>query len=189
MNLWMRENIVQAAECFTQQPHRTFLIQILSSWFNGKGCMPQYLGLESEEFDQMIQTYLGPLDYQFLIQKREVFNEDRCPEREDLRTFLQGHVGPQDYTAKWFIEILIAGMMGSNHLWEDLGLFTRATLRQFMESVFPTLAAQNVNQMRWKKFIYKQLCIAEGFTYVCRSPSCDVCPEYSLCFDTDEETQ
>ncbi|MFM8444786.1 MAG: nitrogen fixation protein NifQ, partial [Methylococcus sp.] len=33
----------------------------------------------------------------------------------------------------------------------------------------------------WKKFLYKQLCEAEGI-YVCRAPSCGECVDYADCF-------
>jgi nitrogen fixation protein NifQ len=35
--------------------------------------------------------------------------------------------------------------------------------------------------MKWKKFLYRQLCLEEGI-YVCRAPSCEVCKDYDLCF-------
>jgi nitrogen fixation protein NifQ len=54
-----------------------------------------------------------------------------------------------------------------------------------MERNFPTLAAKNVHNMKWKKFLYKQLCATEG-VYVCRSPSCEVCADYDACFGPED---
>jgi nitrogen fixation protein NifQ len=54
-----------------------------------------------------------------------------------------------------------------------------------MERNFPSLAARNDKNMKWKKFFYKQLCDAEGI-YVCRSPSCEVCVDYAQCFAPEE---
>jgi nitrogen fixation protein NifQ len=53
---------------------------------------------------------------------------------------------------------------------------------------FPELAAKNEKDMKWKKFLYKQLCEAEGL-YLCRAPSCDVCIDYSKCFGPENEPQ
>jgi nitrogen fixation protein NifQ len=39
--------------------------------------------------------------------------------------------------------------------------------------------------MKWKKFLYRQLCLEEGI-YVCRAPSCDVCRDYDLCFARED---
>ena len=50
-----------------------------------------------------------------------------------------------------------------------------------MHDNFRPLAEQNTKDMKWKKFLYKQLCIGEGI-YVCRAPSCEVCVDYAACF-------
>jgi nitrogen fixation protein NifQ len=39
--------------------------------------------------------------------------------------------------------------------------------------------------MKWKKFLYKQLCEEEGL-YVCRAPSCQVCVDYERCYGSEE---
>ena len=77
--------------------------------------------------------------------------------------------------------ILAAGCMASDHLWQDLGLWHRAELTALMRRNFPPLAARNVKDMKWKKFLYKQLCESEGI-YLCRAPSCEVCVDYAVCF-------
>jgi nitrogen fixation protein NifQ len=50
---------------------------------------------------------------------------------------------------------------------------------------FPELAAKNDQDMKWKKFLYKQLCEAEGL-YLCRAPSCNVCIDYPKCYGSEE---
>jgi nitrogen fixation protein NifQ len=59
-----------------------------------------------------------------------------------------------------------------NHLWQDLG--------RLMQRNFSMLSALNVHDMKWKKFLCKQLCAAEG-VHVCRAPSCEVCIDYESC--------
>jgi nitrogen fixation protein NifQ len=39
--------------------------------------------------------------------------------------------------------------------------------------------------MRWKRFFYRMLCEAEGFT-LCSTPVCTDCTDFDLCFG--EET-
>ena len=46
---------------------------------------------------------------------------------------------------------------------------------------FPGLARANSGDMKWKKFLYRQLCSSEGI-YVCPAPSCGVCKDYAKCF-------
>jgi len=49
-----------------------------------------------------------------------------------------------------------------------------------MQRNFPTLSALNVHDMKWKKFLNKQPCAAEG-VHVCRAPSCEVRIDYESC--------
>ncbi|WP_235839875.1 nitrogen fixation protein NifQ [Derxia lacustris] len=79
--------------------------------------------------------------------------------------------------ARW----LAYSCMGEGHLWEDLGLPERPELTRLMADCFPRLRAANSQDMRWKKFFYKQLCDRAEVS-VCRAPSCSVCSEYSVCF-------
>lgn len=78
-------------------------------------------------------------------------------------------------------DIVSAGCQGSDHLWQDLGLWNRAELTALMRDSFAPLAARNDKDMKWKKFLYRQLCAAEGL-YICRSPSCETCVDYRECF-------
>jgi nitrogen fixation protein NifQ len=54
-----------------------------------------------------------------------------------------------------------------------------------MNTAFPRLAALNVGDMKWKKFIYRFYCSREGI-YVCPAPSCGECSDYSQCFAKEE---
>lgn len=81
--------------------------------------------------------------------------------------------------------VIAAGCMASDHLWHDLGLWQRADLTALMRRNFPSLAARNVRDMKWKRFLYKQLCEAEGI-YTCRAPSCEVCTDYHACFGPEK---
>lgn len=78
-----------------------------------------------------------------------------------------------------------AGCLGERHLWRDMELADRPTLRALMETYFGPFAARNTKDMRWKKFIYRRLCRWEGF-HTCRAPSCGECSEYAECFVGDE---
>lgn len=80
---------------------------------------------------------------------------------------------------------IAAGSLGERHLWRDLGLTDRATLRALFETYFTPLAARNDRDMRWKKFLYKCLCRWEGF-HVCRAPSCDECASHEECFSPED---
>ncbi len=112
----------------------------------------------------------------------------RDDEVDDLVALLVEHgdpmAGAPDEVAR-IAEVVALACLGDNHLWQDLRLGSRAELSALMNHWFPALAAKNVRDMKWKKFLYKQLCEQEGI-YVCRAPSCAVCADYARCFGPEE---
>lgn len=75
--------------------------------------------------------------------------------------------------------------LGDDHLWQDLQLPDRAALSALMTRWFPRLAAKNTHDMKWKRFLYKQLC-DRAEVQACRAPSCGVCSDYGHCFGSEE---
>lgn len=165
--------------------HSTFLTNshllacMLASYYTEKNhaLLPR-LGLSIPAYTQLLATHFPkadlPVDQQFLN-----FPPARLQEMEDLRHLILNYRTTVD--AEWIAEIIVTGCLGDNHLWQDLGLWSRQDLTQLFINNFPQLAAKNNNNMKWKKFLYKQLCNAEGI-YVCRAPSCEVCSDYDNCF-------
>jgi nitrogen fixation protein NifQ len=103
----------------------------------------------------------------------------------DLRELLLANRNGRHDSEIWLADILIAGCLGDDHLWQDLGLWNRADLSQLMHQNFRSLALRNDKDMKWKKFLYKQLCETEGI-YTCRAPSCAVCADYANCFGPED---
>ncbi|MFN2332264.1 MAG: nitrogen fixation protein NifQ [Halomonas sp.] len=102
-------------------------------------------------------------------------------EEADLRALLLEHAPHQGEATTWLAHIVARRALKPGHLWQGLGLDERAQLSQLMTRHFPTLADQNVHNMRWKKFFYRQLCGREGIP-ICKSPVCGDCPDYRTCF-------
>lgn len=71
--------------------------------------------------------------------------------------------------------------MRPNHLWQDCGLRNRGELCDLMSRHFAPIATRNVNNMKWKKFLYRMICRDEGFR-LCTAPSCAECDDFSGCF-------
>lgn len=72
-----------------------------------------------------------------------------------------------------------------DHLWQDLGLFDRGELNRLLARHFPVLHAGNTANMRWKKYFYRKLCEAEGFS-LCSAPSCAQCDDFADCFGSED---
>jgi nitrogen fixation protein NifQ len=166
-------------------PVEETLARILSSWSQGEGAMPQWLGLGEPRFHAMLQRYFPRLGAGVFIFVRQAADPNRFDEMEDLRKLLLGNRTHGNDTEAMMADIVVAGSMGADHLWQDLGLWERADLSRLMIENFRPLAQRNERDMKWKKFLYKQLCEAEGI-YTCRSPSCEVCADYNHCFGPED---
>jgi nitrogen fixation protein NifQ len=101
-----------------------------------------------------------------------------------LQLLIEYRAGLSD-SELWLARIVAYSCCGRNHLWQDLGLANRGELSLLMNTAFPGLAALNVGDMKWKKFIYRHYCTREGI-YVCPAPSCGECSDYSKCFAKEE---
>jgi len=171
-------------------PNTEFFMEIIGAQRWGKNCLPTHLGLEDAQYEKLIQRYFSGIK-NLLPRNNETDDENgqlrqqllelRREEWQELRELLLAHRRDEDISEEWLASIIAAACLGSSHLWRDLGLSSRDNLKNLLFSNFPKLAMRNDKDMRWKKFLYKQLC-EQGGHYVCRAPSCDVCPTYDECF-------
>jgi nitrogen fixation protein NifQ len=169
----------------TGLPNDELFARMLASQATGTGVLPIGLGLSLDAFSRLLLRHFphsGPL---LELDTTRWPDEARMAERQDLIDLMIEHRAGQDDSEIWMAYIVAAACMGGDHLWQDLGLWNRADLSRLINENFPSLAAKNVRDMKWKKFFYKQLCQREG-VYVCRSPSCEVCADYSVCFGPEE---
>ena len=167
------------------EPVEAALARILASWSLGMGGMPDYLGLSEADFLRMMAYSFPDYDVDELNQKGDPIDVQRLDESEDLRKLLMNNRTGNSDSEIWMVDIVIAGCLGNDHLWQDLGLWKRADLSKLMKDNFLPLASRNVKDMKWKKFLYKQLCETEGI-YTCRAPSCEACADYNNCFGPEE---
>ncbi len=104
-----------------------------------------------------------------------------APEEPDLRALLLDHRSEGAPAETALAAIVARRSCRANHLWQDMGLRDRSELNRLLHRHFRPLAAQNVNDMKWKKFFYRKLCEQDGLL-VCRAPNCDVCVDKAHCF-------
>lgn len=160
----------------------------------GNSCLPFYLGLDKRSYQQFL-NFLSIFDSreEVVLDQIKAPKEDlrqelldiRQDECNDLYNLLVSHRSNLDDSEIMMASMVVAGCLGSDHLWKDLGLPNRAMLGQLLEGNFPTLFHRNQKDMKWKKFFYKQLCEQEG-SYVCRAPTCEQCKAYDDCFGPEE---
>ena len=161
------------------------LARMLASWSLGFGVLPDWLGLGEGRYMELMAHHFPGIDPTSLANPGRVPDPGRRDEMVDLHNLLiasrTGQIGSELLMA----DIVIAGCMGDDHLWQDLGLWNRADLSRLMMDNFAPLASRNTGDMKWKKFLYKQLCETEGI-YTCRAPSCEVCADYQNCFGPED---
>ncbi|MBI5163767.1 MAG: nitrogen fixation protein NifQ, partial [Magnetospirillum sp.] len=88
---------------------------------------------------------------------------------------------PGSDEARWLAAMVVRRSLKPDHLWQDLGLADRSDLSGLLLKHFHPLAVLNDRDMKWKKFFYRQLCLAEE-VLVCKSPVCDACTDFAHCF-------
>jgi len=157
-------------------PNRSLLASIVAGQVADTGCLPADLGLGKTAYAGLLHTYFPQLDVRG--PQRAV---EAIPEWEDLQKLLLDHRACEYPSELLIANIVASACAGRDHLWQDLGLANREELSRLMWVNFPALARDNTGDMKWKKFLYRQVCSREGI-YVCPAPSCGVCKDYAKCF-------
>lgn len=100
-----------------------------------------------------------------------------------MRDLLIGLASPDvDRNDRVCIATIIArACLRPDHLWRDLGLGGRDDVTAMLERFFPALVARNVDGMRWKKFLARELALATG-AEPGPSPGCPGCEDFGFCF-------
>ena len=164
-------------------PNDEVFAQMISSQFAGVGALPPCLGLDEKEYSALLTTHFPGV--QIVVRCCEKVDDTRALERDDVLGLLLEHCAHRSMSEQWMAEVVTTACMANDHLWQDMGLWSREYLSRLMKQNFPALAAKNVHDMKWKKFLYKQLCEKEGIN-ACRAPSCEVCTDYLKCFGPEE---
>jgi len=148
-------------------------------------------GLDARETRRMMRCWVPGADQILGLDwfglSRMDRQEPRADEIEDVAALLLdgAHAGFDADAARWLAQIVSVACLGDDHLWQDLHLRSRADLSRLLQDWFPSLAARNTGNMKWKKFFYKQLC-EQAELHICKSPSCAQCSDYTLCFGPEE---
>jgi nitrogen fixation protein NifQ len=165
---------------------------MIASRCHGGGALAPWLGLEPAAFRCLLDHLFpgsGSLPLPGMAGSPRSEGDpryaERADERDELVRLMLMHRAGEDPSEVWMAHVVADGCMAADHLWQDLGLPARGELTALMRRNFPTLAARNLMDMKWKRFLYKQLCEAEGI-YTCRAPSCQVCTDYHACFGPED---
>jgi len=177
-----------------RSPRHSFNDQVLAAMLAsnsvGLGSMPPLLGLEPELFGRMLRFTFPGVNWPVAPAADAAAGcrgdvAAQMPEYEELKSLFTEFAAPQLKEEPWWIELMIVGCSGREHLWRDMGLFERRDLTRLIRNCFPELGRRNTRDMKWKKFIYKQLCEREGII-ACPAPTCEQCASFSECFAPED---
>jgi nitrogen fixation protein NifQ len=162
-------------------PGDTVIARMYATWATGGGALPDWWGLSPVAFRALLQCYFPYYEPDPVPNPGRVVDAAREPECIELQQLLMEGCPPDAPALQALARVVAVACLGSNHLWQDLGVWSRDDLGELLYRHFPVTARRNTADMKWKKFLYKQLCQADGI-HTCRAPSCEVCVDYAACF-------
>lgn len=169
-------------------PNSEYLSKIVGSWLEGEGALPQRLGLKRSDFKELMARYFQIRDCCEDAPSGCVMEmKDNNPEIDELIELFMDHRAAKSESEYLMAAIMAVGCQASDHLWQDMGFWSRADLSAMIRKNFPSLFDLNVRNMKWKKFFYKQMCMDLDATYTCRMPSCLECCDYRECYPATED--
>ncbi len=80
--------------------------------------------------------------------------------------------------------IIAHACLRPDHLWRDLGLDGRDAVTAMLDRYLPALAARNVAQLRWKKFLAQEVAGSLGLPPG-PAPGCPGCEDFGCCFPAE----
>jgi nitrogen fixation protein NifQ len=150
-----------------------------------KGPLTAALGLTEDEISELLKTYFPGYGYSILNQSSADMST-LVTVNLDILNILLAHVpcdstGGKNQTSEWLARVIASRAAHPGHLWVAMGFFERAQLSAAIRRHLPTLAAANDKGMRWKRYLFKQVCEMNG-GMLCKSPNCGDCSDYAICF-------
>jgi nitrogen fixation protein NifQ len=100
-----------------------------------------------------------------------------------MRSFLIALAAPQANPddAHCLAAIIAHACLRPDHLWRDLGLRGRDDVTAMLERFFPEVVARNIEGLRWKKLLARELALSMGATPG-PAPGCPGCEDFGFCF-------
>ena len=166
------------------------MASLLASLWLGRSALPPRLGLRAWGFRALVRECFPGFPKSAALPQPMANAPCRlgqfgiADELQDLERLLLSGRATAAPNSRRLAKLLAVGCMGFGHMWKDMGFASRAELRTLLAVASPKVVQRNVHDMRWKKFLYRELCKSEA-GYVCRAPSCDACVGYAECFEAE----
>lgn len=143
------------------------------------------LGLDDCDIDTILERLFPEVERHLVAehskQGKKTVSDSSSDVLAVLLSYLDVSAQSRHLTSFWLVRILAARTALPGHLWVAMGLTERPQLTAAIQRHLPSLAEANNQNMRWKRYLYKQVCDLNGGV-MCKSPNCGVCSDYHLCF-------
>lgn len=144
------------------------------------------LGLDEWDLAALLQHYFPGIAPASLEGAANRSGQEPPPINSEVLGVLRSHLSAESPAAtEWLTRILAARAAHPGHLWLAMGFFERPELTATIRRHLPTLAAANNRGMRWKRYLFKQVCDRHG-ARLCKTPDCGTCSDYALCFAPED---
>jgi len=148
------------------------------------------LGLNAGELKELLQAWFPAVDPECLCIPEASAQNPPEYNKEVLEIVLShvpvGSDGNPEPSSFYLARMIAARTAHPGHLWVAMGLFERPQLSASIRRLLPSLADANNKNMRWKRYLFKQVCDLNG-GMMCKSPNCGDCSDYAICFPEDED--
>jgi nitrogen fixation protein NifQ len=171
-----------ACEAFDAHALSAILALAVAEAQSARTPVPEGVGLDGAALHALVRAHFPNAAAVFA----RIADEALAPpsdEEEALRELLRG--AGSSVLAPVFAPLVARRCLRPNHLWQDLGLRHRRELSWLMERHFEPLARRNRSDMKWKKFLYRQICAGDGFR-ICTAPVCAECDDFAACFGAED---
>lgn len=144
------------------------------------------LGLTEQVLDEIFDLAFPGINRAALFGDPTQKTATTLPINQDLQAVVLSYVATNTSNsnylmAKALANIIVTRAAHPGHLWIAMGLFERPQLTVAIGRHLPLLFKANNKGMRWKRFLFKQVCEQQG-GLMCKSPECGDCSDYALCF-------
>ncbi|MEM5384912.1 nitrogen fixation protein NifQ [Paraburkholderia phymatum] len=142
-----------------------------------------HLGLARDALDALLSRHFrGAQPLHFASER--IASSEHEPFVDAMRELLLRHESARpaaDRDAQCLATIIATACLRPDHLWRDLGLDGRDDVTDILTRHYPQLVARNIDGLRWKKFLARELALAEGRAPA-PAPGCPGCEDYGFCY-------
>ena len=142
-----------------------------------------HLGLTRNALDALLTRHFARFALPHAAPER-IAASDHQAFVDALRAMLLQHessLASTDADAHCLATIIATACLRPDHLWRDLGLDGRDDVTAILTRHYPRLVARNTDGTRWKKFLARELALAEGRAPA-PAPGCPGCEDYAFCY-------